>query len=1371
MKKRSALSLALLLALSCTGIHTEDTTYGWTRLDQPRGPQLGYSELPVLTLRGRAFKDHNRNGWLDPFEDWRLSPAERAADLVSQLPDSMLLALLSNGFTTNVPGYASMSVSGITYGGKPYAESGAAASDLSDHTRRAVTEDGARQILLAHAESPRVIAEWNNHLQTLCESLPFAIPSCNSSDPRTEILATDEYNAGSGEMGSEWPTPLGLAATFDPEVARRFGETVSREYRALGFGTALSPQADLASDPRWRRVPGTFGECPELVTAMTRAYIDGFQTTPGSQDGWGALSVNCMVKHWPGGGCGEAGRDAHLSIGKYAVYPGDNLEGQIRPFTEGAFRLAGPTGKAAAVMPYYTVPWGRNPSGICVGNSYDAFIVDSLLRRRSGFEGIVCTDWGITSNYNGDPLTTAGKCYGVEHLDVPQRIALIWEAGVDELGGYVGLADKTAAYAILKEYLGERQAAAAIKASAKRVLESFFRIGLFENPYSDVREAVATLTDPALHAAGAEAQRKSIVLLKNHGGVVPLKDGLRVYVPQRHIPGVYSMTGRLKKPAYTGYSIDTAVVAQHYTIVSSPSEADFALVAIGEPVPGTGYSRTEGYLPISLQYTPYMASTARAVSIAGGDLAEASANRSYRGKAVHTENSGDLDLVRDTKALMGERPVVVLASASRAFIPEFEPWADALLLAFGVRSAAYMDVLSGAFPAGGRLPVQMPADMLTVEAQAEDVPMDMDCWRDADGNAYDVGFGLTTAPVPAPPSPCGHPTAELDSPDSRIRAALYASPEGLRYSVTLDGAPLIAPSPIGMTLSDGSTFGQGQPREIVEGPGSLTLRYKGHALELRVEDDGVAWRWKADRRRPYKVLSEQARFRVGERCPLKVSYTHKNGDPFQDDFENVYTSTWLPLWDGSRLGVPPLLAGTPGARMVVAESDVVSYPGMFLGACGDALEGRFPGYPKAEEQGGHNHLQKIVTAREDWIASCDGSARSFPWRVVCIAREDRALAENDLVTRLAPPPEGDFSWVRPGKVAWEWWNGYAIDGDGFTPGVNTPTYKAYIDFAAQHGLEYVILDEGWAQKYADDLFAVVPGIDLPEIIGYGAEKGVGIILWAGYTAFAKDIEKACSHYSALGVKGFKIDFLDRNDQPMQEFMYRAAETAARYRLVVDFHGCPPPDGLQKRFPNILNYEGIFGLEQMRKRRLPDYDMVEFDVTAPFIRFLAGPADYTPGAFLNATRERFVPDKCSPMSQGTRCRQLAEYVVFDAPLQMLCDSPLRYETEPQCAEFLYRVPTVWDETRVLDGSVGQYIVTARRSGSVWYVGALTDWSEREVTVPLPEGSAAEVEAWEDGADAATDATSWQKRRFTVTDGTFNIHLAPGGGWAGIITLAE
>ncbi|MCR5560767.1 MAG: glycoside hydrolase family 97 catalytic domain-containing protein [Bacteroidales bacterium] len=688
-----------------------------------------------------------------------------------------------------------------------------------------------------------------------------------------------------------------------------------------------------------------------------------------------------------------------------------------------------------------------------------------------------------------------------------------------------------------------------------------------------------------------------------------------------------------------------------------------------------------------------------------------------------------------------------------------------------------------------------PDHIMTDGFKAMDFRIDRSKFPTADGSLH---YPSDHYPIVATVQFASAPNSEgwkgVSSPDGSISIELKDGKTGAMYRVLCDGKEVVHPSKVSMSISDGTVFGAGKPHRISREGNTLVFQYDGCSLEARAFDDGVAWRWTTGKRKPYNVTDEQAEFRFGAGTRTCFSYTHKNVDPFQDDFQNLYTHMRLPVWTPGKalldvamgpddkpvlptahpkspLAVVPALVEGDGVKMVIAESDVISYPGMLLKPFGSAFSARFAGYPATEEQGGKRNLQMLVTSRENYIAACDGKARSFPWRVVCIGREYKDLACNDLVTRLATPSKGDYSWVKPGKVAWEWWSSFFLEGVGFQPGVNTETYKAYIDFASKHGIGYILMDEGWAVKFADDLFKVVPEIDLQEIIRYGKQKQVGVILWAGYSAFAKDIERICRHYSAMGVKGFKIDFLERNDQPIQEFMFKTAETAAKYHLLIDFHGCPPPTGLQKRFPNVVNYEGIFGLEQMRTRALPFYDMVTFDVTAPFIRFLTGPADYTPGAFLNASRDTYAPVKKSPMSQGTRCHQLAEYVVFDGALQMLCDSPSRYEADPFCAEFIYRVPTVWDQKLVLDGKLGEYIVTARRSGDVWYVGALTDWSARDLTIDLSAlGSSFSVEAWEDGPDAAVTATSWQKSIYEG-NGRISIHLAPGGGWAGIVRVSE
>ena len=638
---------------------------------------------------------------------------------------------------------------------------------------------------------------------------------------------------------------------------------------------------------------------------------------------------------------------------------------------------------------------------------------------------------------------------------------------------------------------------------------------------------------------------------------------------------------------------------------------------------------------------------------------------------------------------------------------------------------------------------------------------------------------------------------KIASPDGKVQAQV-ACGSGTTYSLSYDGQQLIVDSPVSMTLSDGTVWGNAKVKKVSESSlnepiaatfyrksvvenayNELNLDYGKYNLVFRVYDDGFAWRWESDARSPYNVISEQATFNFVQDWNMYATYTHKYEKggleaQYMDDFENLYKYTPLSSWDVTHFAVLPLMVDCPdNVKLVITESDLVSYPGMFLynGNSDKCLEGTYASYPKTEELGGHNMLQMLVREREDYIASCDGSARTFPWRSISISTEDKDMANNDMVYRLARPcpADEDYSWVKPGKVAWEWWNNWNVRGVDFVAGINTETYKYYIDFASRHGLEYVILDEGWAVKYADDLFKVVPEIDLEEIVRHGNEKNVGIILWAGYSAFMKDIEGVCSHYAAMGVKGFKVDFLDRNDQKIEDFVYKASEVASHYKLLMDFHGFHQPTGLQRRFPNVVNYEGIFGLEQMRKRQLPEYDMVEFDVTIPYIRYVAGFADYTPGAMKNGSYTNFRDVRTEPMSQGTRCRQLAEFVVFDAPLNMICDSPTSYELEPVCSDFLYRVPTVWDETIILDGKVGDYIITARRKGDTWYVGAMTDWTERDLKVDISKllDGPVNVEAWQDGKVAHKFGNDYQKKTYTA-EGTIDIHLAPGGGWAAIIS---
>ncbi len=716
------------------------------------GQTLAYSTasgVKMLTAGGFAFKDLNRNGKLDPYEDWRLSADERARDLASRLDIRQIAGLMLYSAHQAIP--AAGGRFAATYGGKPFAESGADASDLTDNQKKFLTEDNLRHILITTVESPEIAARWNNNVQALCESLPLGIPANNSSDPRHRTVADAEYNAGSGGKISMWPGSLGMAATFDPELVRQFGKIAAREYRALGITTALSPQIDLATEPRWSRVSGTFGESPQLSADMARAYVDGFQTSTGDKEisaGWGYASVNAMVKHWPGGGPEEGGRDAHFAYGKYAVYPGNNFADHLIPFTEGAFKLAGSTHMAAAVMPYYTISYGIDAaSKENVGNSYSKYLISDLLRGRYSYDGVVCTDWGVTKDEAA--VTSFGTtCWGSEKLTVVQRHYKIIMAGVDQFGGNNEAGPVIEAYNMGVKEHGEKLMRARMELSAVRLLRNMFRVGLFENPYLDVAATKSTVGNPDFMRQGYAAQLKSLVMLKNRDKALPIRSRKIVYVPKRFTPAGRDFFG-METPASLAYPINMAIVGKFFPVTDNPAEADFALVVINSPNAGSGYDGTDvskggtGYVPISLQYSPYRATDARDPSLAGGDPFEQFTNRTYKGKSVVSTNAGDLKMVLDARKVMRGKPVIVIVNISKPMIfGEFEKEADAIVAAFDVQDQALMDVLTGVVEPSGLLPLQMPADMKTVEEQKEDVPFDLRCYVDSAGNAYDFGYGL-----------------------------------------------------------------------------------------------------------------------------------------------------------------------------------------------------------------------------------------------------------------------------------------------------------------------------------------------------------------------------------------------------------------------------------------------------------------------------------------------------------------------------------------------------------------------------------------------------------------------------------------------------
>ena len=712
---------------------------------------MGYSPqsgVKILTEDGYAFKDLNRNDSLDAYEDWRLTAQERAADLAKKLSVEEIAGLMLYSSHQSVPMVSHMGFGESTYGGKSFKESGAKPSDLSDDQKKFLRDDHLRAVLMTGVESPEVAARWNNNMQAYVEALDHGIPANTSSDPRHEAKATTEYNAGAGGQISLWPTSLGLAATFDPQLVYRFGEIASEEYRALGIATALSPQVDIATDPRWTRFNGTFGEDPQLATDMAQAYCDAFQTTPETK-GWGTKSVNAMVKHWYGYGAQEGGRDSHLASGKNAVYPGKNLAMHKRSFAEGAFRLKGGTEMASAVMPIYSILWNQDPSGENVGGSYSRWLIQQQLRDEAKFEGVVCTDWGITKDMKVLDSPRGGKPWGAEALTETERHYKILQAGVDQFGGNNEIGPVIEAYKMWAKEQGEASARERFEQSARRLLLNVFRVGLFENPYLDPAESQKTVGNPEFMKAGYEAQLKSVVMLKNHSNqTLPVKEKKKVYVPKRHFPAIPGLWGGISEEK-TVEPIDLALVGKYFEVVKEPGEADFAICLIEEPSAGFGYSTADvknggnGYVPYSLQYDDYTADHARAVSIAGGDPMEKFTNRSFKGKTVKTYNRDDMLLVRNTKKEMGEKPVIVVLETGRPVVlSEIEPFADAILVSFNVQHQALLDIISGKAEPSALLPMQMPADMKTVEEQLEDVPRDMRCYQDADGHTYDFAFGM-----------------------------------------------------------------------------------------------------------------------------------------------------------------------------------------------------------------------------------------------------------------------------------------------------------------------------------------------------------------------------------------------------------------------------------------------------------------------------------------------------------------------------------------------------------------------------------------------------------------------------------------------------
>ena len=646
-----------------------------------------------------------------------------------------------------------------------------------------------------------------------------------------------------------------------------------------------------------------------------------------------------------------------------------------------------------------------------------------------------------------------------------------------------------------------------------------------------------------------------------------------------------------------------------------------------------------------------------------------------------------------------------------------------------------------------------------------------------------------------------HKKYEIVSPDGKLKVNVTID-KTINYSVVHETDTMLYSSAISME-TDNYIFGKttGVKRtvrhsvdQMIVSPfykrdkihdyyNELLIQFKEQFnLVFRVYNEGMAYRFVSTGTKPFIVKNEEANFNLGKNRKAYIPYVRKSGsfeEQYFNTFENTYEYKPVNEWKSGQLAFLPLLVeADKGKKICITEADLESYPGMYLlnSKGNSVLQSMFAPYPKRTAQGSHDKSttvgghNKVVLEREPFIAKCKGG-QAFPWRVVIVSEEDKELVDNDMVYKLAEPSRlDDTSWIEPGQVAWEWWNDWNISGVDFKSGVNNETYKYYIDFAAKNKIKYVILDDGWYDRMEGSVFAVAPDINLEELIHYALQRDVGLILWMGYFVFDKDLEKAIKHYAGMGIKGFKLDAVGRDDQLTNEFYYKSARLAAEHKLIIDFHGGAKPAGINRTYPNVLNFEGVHGLEQLKNKNY-DCDMVTYDVTFPFIRMVAGAVDYTQGAMKNGTKADYRSVWSEPMSQGTRCRQLAEYVVFESPLNMLCDSPTNYMKEQECTSFITSIPTIWDDTVVMDGEIGEYISLARRRGDSWYVGALTNWDTRSLELDLSflgEG-AFKAEVFRDGINANRMASDYVKEVVDISpDKRMKICMAPGGGYVMRIT---
>ena len=627
----------------------------------------------------------------------------------------------------------------------------------------------------------------------------------------------------------------------------------------------------------------------------------------------------------------------------------------------------------------------------------------------------------------------------------------------------------------------------------------------------------------------------------------------------------------------------------------------------------------------------------------------------------------------------------------------------------------------------------------------------------------------------------------LSSPDGTLKVEISAGNE-LAYQVMHGNDTILSHSNIGLVLENGTIVGKtpritGERRrkikdniespfyrfkEFVATGNELDLKLKGgFGIIFRAYNEGVAYRFYTTQSSDIIIKEEQAEFNFKEDYTAYLPYTTNDKQPMAMAFQNVYDIT--PLSKAQpKLAFLPVTVDCGSVKLTLLESDLEAYPGMFVqsqqGKYG--LKGVFAPYP-AKTDFYPWRKQEYVTETTDFISRSRGS-RSYPWRVLAITEKDTDMPVNNLVYALASPNRiGDTSWIKTGKVAWDWWNDWNLKGVPFKAGINMDTYKYYIDFASRNGLEFIVLDEGWYDPKSGDMLTVIPELDLPELIAYGKSKGVEIVLWTVFNVLDSQLEAACKKYADMGIKGFKVDFLDRDDQTAVEMVYRIAEMTARYKLTLDLHGIYKPTGINRTYPHIINFESVFGMEEVKWTDIKN-NMPLYDVTFPYIRMMAGPVDYTPGAMRNATKADWRAMYYTPASMGTRCHQLAAYIVHDSPFTMLCDAPTNYLNEQECVDFIASLPVEVDSTFIASGELGKYIVTVRKKDVNWYIGGMTNWDERDVQLDfsfLPEGVSYTAVLFKDGVNANKQAEDYRKETICINkDSRLTLHLASGGGFA-------